>query len=272
MRLDELQTTAEGYEEVSLGEYEILVRAKVLSNMAILDENAYIGGTMTFDGDSDTVYTIAGTFTDDIDADYVLSDAGISHMIELAVFNAKECMLYNEDTSGNAQIEKTLAGYAEDDKIYRTAFTLDITVPHEDEVAAYVEAHSVEVDAKMLIAAVLVVFSIIMIYFTMKSNAISRSEELTVYRLLGIAKGSILKAYVLEMLLVTTYTSLPAVILTCAVIKYVAAIPSLGIDLTFPLWCMLPLLVAIYLVHALISLLPVYGILSKPPAALAVKE
>ena len=157
-------------------------------------------------------------------------------------------------------------------KDYRRAFNLQITIPHETELAEYKEANAVDVDAKYLISLIGVVLSVIMIYFTVKSNAVSRSEELTVYRLLGISKGSILKAYILEMLLMTCYTSLPAVLLTSGVIKLIGQIPSLKMGLILPWWSVVILLAAIYAVHGLISILPVYGILSKPPATLAVKE
>ena len=112
--------------------------------------------------------------------------------------------------------------------------------------------------------------SIIIVYFTIKSNAISRIEELTVYNLLGISKKSILKSYIIEITLLTSYTSLPAVIVS-GVIKFIGSIPSLGINMLFPWWSVLILLASIYIVHTIISIMPVYRILSKPPATLAVK-
>jgi ABC-type antimicrobial peptide transport system permease subunit len=126
--------------------------------------------------------------------------------------------------------------------------------------------------AKTLIPIAIAIISLIMVYFTIKSNASSRSEELTVYRLIGISRGSILKAYMLEMVLVTSYTSLPAVLVTCGVIQFISSVPSLEIAMNFPWWTALLLLVCLYVIHALISIMPVYGILSKPPATLAVKE
>ena len=110
-----------------------------------------------------------------------------------------------------------------------------------------------------------------MVYFTIKSNAISRSEELTVYSLLGISKKSILQSYIIEMSLLTSYTSLPAFLVTSVVIKFIGSIPSLGINMIFPWWAVLLLIAVIYIAHAVISIIPVYKILSKPPATLAVK-
>ena len=111
-----------------------------------------------------------------------------------------------------------------------------------------------------------------MIYFTMKSNSLARCEELTVYRLLGIAKSSIIKSYVLETLLLTSFTSLPAVLLTSFGIWFIGRIPSLETDLLFTWWSVILLLALIYLVHALVSTLPIRKILALPPAALALKD
>lgn len=85
-----------------------------------------------------------------------------------------------------------------------------------------------------MVAAILV--SLFIIYFTIKSNVTSRTEELTVYRLIGIAQGSIIKAYLLEMLLITSYTVLPTVLIVSGVIQFFGSIPSLELGLIFPWW------------------------------------
>jgi ABC-type antimicrobial peptide transport system permease subunit len=113
------------------------------------------------------------------------------------------------------------------------------------------------------------ILSLIVIYFTIKSNAMARSEELTVYRLIGISPGSILKAYMLEMALITAYACIPAVLITSGIIKFITSIPSLQIYLLFPWWLALLLIVALFVVNMLISVLPVNSILRQPPAKLA---
>lgn len=121
-----------------------------------------------------------------------------------------------------------------------------------------------------MVAAILV--SLFIIYFTIKSNVTSRTEELTVYRLIGIAQGSIIKAYLLEMLLITSYTVLPTVLIVSGVIQFFGSIPSLELGLIFPWWTSVALIAALYVLNLLISYIPVKGILAKPPAVLAVKE
>lgn len=258
----ELQAEYAGeYEGLQLKDNEILIR-EGLFNAQRMEE----GDTLTIGDDDSHVYTIVGTFPDSIGANYVMSDRGCDNVRDLTIYELKDCMFYAFNQEAAVEY---FDGVKSD---YRKDFQLQIEIPHEVQVEEYKEANQVDLDAKYLIAMICVILSLVMVYFTVKSNAVSRSEELTVYRLIGISKRSILQAYVLEMFFMTCYTSLPAVLGTSAVIKVISSIPSLQINLLFPWWAVALLLAAIYLVHSLISILPVYGILSQPPATLAVKE
>lgn len=248
------------YKDLALDTDELLMREGLYNALGGKDEEVIIGD------DTDHVYKIKGTFPDTFAADYVLSDEGCENIRNLMIFENTTCLIYSDDPDASLKKLEQLAGD------YAHAFRLDLSIPAKDQIAAYKEAHSVNVGAKQLITAAIVIISLIMMYFTIKSNAVSRSEELTVYRLIGISRSSILKAYMLEMFIMTSYTSLPAVLITSGVIRFISSIPSLEISLIFPWWSILLLLAGIYAVHILISILPVYGILSKPPATLAIKE
>ncbi len=261
--IEELQEEYPGeYTDVKLADDEVLVRE------GLYESSVSISGDYTVTlGDDDThEYTIVGTFPDSLGANYVMSDQGCINARDVVIYEFKNCMFYAYDEEGAVSYFEAV----KDD--YRQDFILQISVPHTTQVEEYKEANQVDLDAKYLIAFICVILSLVMVYFTVKSNAVSRSEELTVYRLIGISKKSILQAYILEMFFMTCYTSLPAVLITSAVLKAVSAIPSLQMSLIFPGWAVALLLVAIYLLHSLISILPVYGILSQPPATLAVKE
>ncbi len=260
--VEELQLELPGeYDSLTLSTNEVLIREGLFHAQFMA-----IGETIQIGEDTDHTYTVVGTFPDSVGTDYVMSDQGCINIRDLMIYELKTCMFYTDQTDAAMDYFKT-AGTD-----YTRSFHLQVTSPYQLELKEYRAAHSIDMDAKYLISFISVALSIVMVYFTVKSNAVSRSEELTVYRLLGISKGSILKAYVLEMLFMTSYTSLPSVLLTAAVIKLISQIPSLEIQLFFPWWSVLMLLAAIYTVHAIISILPVYGILSKPPATLAVKN
>lgn len=259
--LDELKKEYPGkYDDASLADNEILIRDGLYDSMKLEKDTEYRIGD-----DYKNIYNITGTFTDDIGVDYVLSDKGCLNIRDLMVFELKTCMVYSDNPKSAINKLKGIKDKS------MNVFKMSLTIPHDDEIKAYREANTGDVDASSLVTIAIVVISIIMVYFTIKSNAISRSEELTVYSLLGISKGSILKSYIIEMVLLTSYTSLPSVLVTSGVIKFIGSIPSLGITMLFPWWAVLLLIIVIYTAHAIISILPVYVILSKPPATLAVK-
>ena len=156
-------------------------------------------------------------------------------------------------------------------KPYQKMFRVKVTIPAEQQVKAYRNKMKDKTRSKALFAMIAVILSVLIIYYTIRSNASSRMEELTVYRLLGISKASIIRSFILEMLLINCYTTLPGVVVTTGVMKFAASVPSLGMNLSFPWWGAITLIAAIMLVNAIVSVIPVHNILAKPPAELAVK-
>lgn len=256
------QENREAYKNIQLKDNEILMRQGLYDSMQQYEEMDEI----VIGDDVENTYKIAGTFSDDFDFDYVMSDKGCRNIRNLMIYENHQCMIYTDDKAAAIDYFSKAA------VAYGRAFDAAFSDLSKEQIKRYKESHSENLGATNLITFVIVFVSLIMVYFTIKSNASSRSEELTVYRLLGISRGSILKAYMLEMALMTCYTSLPAVLITGGVIRFISSVPSLEINLIFPWWSVAVLLAAIYAVHMLISILPVCGILSKPPATLAVKE
>ena len=259
--LNELKAEdSENYSNIKLADNEILIREGLYNSLKLNKNSEY-----TFGDDTKHIYNIAGTFSDGIGTDYVLSDRGCLNIRDIMIYEYKTCMIYTDNSRSAIEGLKGIKDAS------MGVFKINLTIPNKEEIKAYQKANKVDNKASSLITIVVVTISIIIVYFTIKSNAISRSEELTVYNLLGISKKSILKSYIIEITLLTSYTSLPAVIVTSGVIKFIGSIPSLGTNMLFPWWSVLILLASIYIVHTIISIMPVYRILSKPPATLAVK-
>ena len=250
----------EEYETIDLAHDEILMRqgmynAEQTDRMTGSDNQVIL---------ANYIYNVVGTFPDELGVDYILSDKGCKDVRDQVIYQERSCLLYTDD------IDKTMQ-YFEDLDWVSNKYALNLKNIRDVQLQDYLAKSVSDTDASNLITLIVVVISVLMIYFTIKSNAMSRSEELTVYRLLGISKGSIIQAYVLEMALLTSATSLPAVLISSGVIKFIGSIPSLEMGMLFPWWSVLILLVVIYVVHTVISILPVNGIISKPPATLAVK-
>lgn len=244
---------------------QMLMREGLYANNSILEEFQEQKLHYTIGDDITHTYEIVGTFPDSWGVDYVFTDEECTNIRDLMIYNGKTCYLYTDDA------KKVCEKIAELGQDYRLSFSLEATVPYEEELLAYHEEHSVNLDAKKLIVAAILLVALVFIYFTMKGVAMSRMEDITVYRLIGIAPQSIQLSYALEMILLISITSLPTVWLVYGVMRLISQIPSLGIAIQFPAGVVLLLLLFIYVIHVLLAILPVRRILKKPPAVLSSK-
>ena len=76
----------------------------------------------------------------------------------------------------------------------------------------------------------------------------------------------------LEMGLLTLFTTLPAAVVTWLVVTVLNGLPSLATGLVLPFYFVLLLIAAVGVLHLLICILPVRSVLRQPPAALAGKD
>ena len=215
-------------------------------------------------------FKIAGSIPDDImeryGMDYVLCEADCEKYIEDYMVSSGGFDIYmKSDVNGAVKKLRQIAGN------YRK---LDVLVmnPSAADIKKYEESKKTQVSAGYLVAVAAAFVALFIIYFMIRSNVASRTEELTVYRLIGIQKGSIMKAYMLEMFLVTSYTILPVCLITSGVIRFIGSIPSLELALIFPWWAAALLIIVLYAANLLISVLPVWNILSEQPAVLAARR
>ncbi len=210
-------------------------------------------------------YEIMGNFPDDFGVKYVLSDLDCLTIRNDYIINTSRFQVYTKNPD---KAIKELRQFAND---YKNGIVITMVNPNQGQQAKFEKNREDSVSSRNLIALAAVIISLFIIYFMIKSNVSARTEELTVYRLIGIEKTSIIQAYLLEMFLITSYTVLPAVLITSGVIRFIGSIPSLELGMIFPWWCVLLLLIAMYLLNLAISILPVRSILSRPPAELAAK-
>lgn len=208
---------------------------------------------------------VVGTFPDEFPFEVVVSEEKYEEIMCQMLIQSGKFLLYTEDK------EASKAYFDNLDEQSKKVMQFFISDLYQEEYAAYEEARAVKLDARMVITITIVVISLVVLYFSMKSCAIKNIQNIAVYRLLGIKKGSIALIYGAETAFLTTFTSLPAVLLTSGVLKFIAAIPSLEMNLIYPWWAVCATLAFLYVVNCLAGILPILGILRLPPAKLAAK-
>ncbi len=146
---------------------------------------------------------------------------------------------------------------------------VNVVDDYSDKVAAYAQASRQQADGRVIIVATVMVLSMVMLYLLRRSDVLERIGMLSVYRLLGIPGRKAVMIFMIESVLESFVTALPAALGTWLV---VAILQQFGLTyMVLPLWVALGVYLAIVLFQLLVTWLPMRGLLKLPPARLAAK-
>ncbi|HWT73973.1 MAG TPA: ATP-binding cassette domain-containing protein [Mobilitalea sp.] len=256
--LEQLQAAYPGqYDNITLGKDEVLVSE---SYNKVREGN---GNKMPISGD---MYQVVGTYPDDFGADYVIGKDTYYAVLSRSIFNDKKFVIYAEDKTPILNyFAQNLGGFD------KTFVELKVSDTYHEQLATFKAERAVKMNARLIATLVIFGVSMFMLFFTMKSNAIKRVQEISVYRLMGISKRSIISSFILEIILMTNDTVLPVVLIFSSMIKFIASVPSFQLTIVYPWLAMIALLVFIYAVNIIVGILPVYGIVKLPPARIEEK-
>ena len=245
------------YQDLQLEKDEVLVSESYLEHVKA------IGG----DGESIRLvgadsYKVVGTCPDEFGMDCVIGDETYDEVLRFLIVESKRFTAIAEDKEAVLTYFENLPQETLD------RLQVFVTDHYAEEMEEYEAARALKVDARLIITITIFVVSLLLLYFSMKSNAIKKMEDIMVYRLLGIRKRSILFIFAMESVLLTLYTSVPAVLLTSAVLKFVVSIPSLQLNLVYPWSAAFGIIVFLFIINAVTGVLPIIGLVRKPPAQL----
>jgi len=258
--VEQLQAIFPGkYEDLTLHDFEVLVPKSIYDNMVISGE---FTKTTTYG----ITYTVVGSFSDDLNVSYIVSENTYDAIVNAFNEKTKNFRIYSNDKKGLLTYIDSVKGDLKENGI-----DLIVNDMSADQLKAYEDIQAAILIKWSVISAVTLSMAMFMLYFSMKSNAMKRLQELTVFRVIGIVKRSILATYALEIIILTSYTVLPTVVVTSIVIMILGNIKSIGIQFVYPWYTMFFILLVLYCVNVLIGLLPVYRIVKQPPAKMAEK-
>lgn len=148
--------------------------------------------------------------------------------------------------------------------IYAKSNYDNIMAPYEIEASKLVAS-------RVLITFTIILISIIIVFFSMKSYAIKNIYDIGVYRAIGIKKGSIVFVYALEIFIISLYTTLIGGTLCYIVTNIIAGIPLIEAKtaISFPLYLICTL--GMIAINVLVGILPVILYMRLTPAKLLTK-
>jgi putative ABC transport system permease protein len=256
--LEQLKAAYPGqYKDIFLASNEVLITEEEYSQMLYKGESLY-------SAKNGKQYTVIGTYSNDYDVSYVIEDAYYEELLNSYISVNRKFKVYSNQ-------KEEIINYFSPGNYDDTYAQMLISDTYREQLKEFESGRSVNLDARFVSTLTIFLLSLFILYFAMKTNVIKRSQELTVYRLLGITRRSIVAAFLLEIVLITSYTVLPVVLILSSAMKLLAAIPSLQVDIVYPWYSVAGLLLFLYAVNIIIGLIPVYHTIKLPPAQLAQK-
>ncbi len=149
---------------------------------------------------------------------------------------------------------------------------IEVDDKYERDYNAYKEATSLKLDARRIVTITVIIAGALMLYLMQRSKIRERMDLVTVYRLLGIKKRSLLSIFCIESALLTLKYSLPTILAVWLFVNIAGETELLSaLSMIYPLWAAALTLVAILIFELVISVLPTLRLLALPPARLAAK-
>ncbi len=215
-------------------------------------------------------FVTAGYFPTNYGIDYIISDDSVQYIAKSIMNTGKECYLYIEDDSISEEALLKQVQSIIGDEIAGN-ITLSIKNEAHTDMDKFLQEKQRKTGIQIVMLVTVFAITLIILYFMMKTNVVTRMQDLGVYRMLGISKHSIIAMFAWENIVITSYTSLVGVVATTAVTWVMSRIPSLGMEYYYPWQILITTIGTLYLFNVVVGILPVRKMLRLPPAQLAAK-
>ena len=140
---------------------------------------------------------------------------------------------------------------------------------YENSRNEYMEMASVNILKIELMAAIIIIISLIEIYLILRASFLSRIKEVGVLRAVGLKKGDIYKMFSGEVIAITLLTALPGMLGMAYVLNAVSKMMG---SYKMNIWIFLGSFALVLLFNLLAGLLPVYGTMRKTPAEILARN
>ena len=282
----------------------VYVERDLLIPLCLYDMGMFVGNMMTAPlstGEGDIVpywalegdcekYLVEGTLPENdyevLIPDFWMGDASIGDMVDM--LNGNPLIVtgfYHDERSGlgfyandNTVFEAKLQGYntiticpkdkrsaliALDDGNY------EIVDLYESSRANYMAGIRSNIVTIEIMAAIIILISLIEIYLILRASFLSRIKEVGVLRAVGLKKGDIYKMFSGEVIAITLITALPGMAAMAYVLRAISG--TVGMY-KMNIWIFLGSFLLVLVFNLLAGLLPVFSTLRKTPAEILARN
>lgn len=142
---------------------------------------------------------------------------------------------------------------------------------YDDVLLPYLEEADKLVSSRILVTFTILLLSVIIVFFLMKSYAMKNIYDIGVYRAIGIKKSSIVFIYAIEVLIISLKTTLISNLLCFAVSNIIASIPVIDVTFAITLPLFLACTFSLILINVLVGIIPICSYLRLTPSKILTK-
>jgi len=238
------------------GDYQLLMRD--------IESSPAVGTQMNVNG---VMYEIVGLYeSDTVNIEYLVGKDTVAKIL----FDGS---VYFDETSSRppsdvffeaSNIRKAMSSFEDEGFVVRSVYL--------DSRAEFISTRVQDSYGTLIFIGVVLAASAVSFFFIIRSSLLSRIYEVSVYRALGVGKFDVHKMFAVEIILISTLTSLIGYLLTNYVLLRIQWLSEDYFDVISVSFLSLAAgLVIIYLVNIVSGLIPVANLLRKTPAEILSK-
>lgn len=137
--------------------------------------------------------------------------------------------------------------------------------------APYIENSKKLVASRTLIVTTIILVSIAIVFFTMRSYAIKNIYDLGVYRAIGISKGSLVEVYAMEIFMMSLKSTLIGGLLTYIIVNILSSLPILYLNFSIPFSHFVISTLSLLVINVVVGIIPIILYMRLTPSQLLSK-
>lgn len=224
-----------------------------------------------------------------LDYDFIISDSAYDKVFKSILKCSYEKMYI---FCNNEQQKNNIAKYVDEVKDYYASEQLKATVEngflgladfinvnmilssyceYDEILNPYLIESNKNVTSRLLVTFIILLITVLIVYFSMKSFSIKNIYDIGVYRAIGINKGSIVFIYALEILVISLKTTLVGGIVCYLITNIIAGIPIIDVPIGISFELFIVSTISLILLNIVVGILPVMGYLRLTPSKILSK-
>ena len=149
---------------------------------------------------------------------------------------------------------------------------LSATSEYENKLQPYFEEAKKVVSSRTLISVTIILISLFIIFFSMKSFAVSNIYDIGVYRAIGIKKSSVVLIYLFEMLIISLKTTLVGGLLCFIITNIISSIPIIDVDFAISFGTFFTITFGLIFINLIVSIIPISRYMRLTPSQILTKH